>query len=85
MEGVIQSSRGWVDPERAFGRSGPKPTNQQTSDTGGEGKQDGGGGGDGTDEGRMLRLCFHSWTELLSFCQFSVIVKCFLSSISTTF
>lgn len=38
MEGVIQSSRGWVDPVRAFRRSGPKPTNQQTSDTGREGK-----------------------------------------------
>lgn len=29
-------------------------------DSGGEGKQHGGGGADGTDEGRMLQLCFHS-------------------------
>lgn len=55
MEGVIQSSGGLSGPH------GPKPTNQQTSDTGGEGKQHGGGGGgDGRDEGRMPRLCFHS-------------------------
>lgn len=56
MEGVIQSSWGKVDPVRAFRRSGPKPTNQRSSDTGGERKQHGGGAGDGPNEGRMPQL-----------------------------
>lgn len=69
MEGVIQSSRDEVDPLRAFGRSGPKPTNQQTSDTEEEGKQHGGGGGDGPDERWMLQL--FSLTESGQSCYFS--------------
>lgn len=56
-EGVIQTSRGRVDPAQAVGQPVPKPTNQQTSpDTGGEQKQHGGGGdgGDESDERRCL-------------------------------
>lgn len=64
MEGVIQSSRGRVDPMQAL--LGSQSQSQQTSkpltqeEEGGGGQHGGGGGGDGTDEGRMHQLCFHS-------------------------
>lgn len=67
MEGVIQTSRGWVDPVRACRQSEPKPTNQQTSDTGGERKQHGGGGGDQTDGGRPPHLAGVGQSCRLSF------------------
>lgn len=76
-----------VDPARAFGRSGPKPTNQQNLqhwNTGREGKQhEGGGGGDGTDEGRMPQLCFHS--QELNCLVFFLHVASFLSVLSIIF